>query len=105
MEVFIHDFFHSKKYITEWLCIYKYTYFSIGGTESGCFPLAILGVCLAGTLAILDQDTADDSKSKDLQGVNKSKDLQGVNKKIKSMKDAVGAVTAGISTLDVGLTS
>jgi len=70
-------------------------------TVSGFFPLAILGVCLAGTTAILDQKTANDSKSKDLQGVNKSKDLQDVNKKLKSMKDAVGAATAGISKLDI----
>ena len=71
------------------------TYFSIVGTVSGFFPLAILGVCLAGTSAILDQKTAD---------ISKSKDLQGVNKKLTSMKDAVDAATAGISKLDVGLT-
>ena len=65
------------------------------GGVSGFFPLTILGVCLAGTSAILNQDTAD---------VSNSNDLNSVNKKLKSMKDAVDATTAGISKVDVGST-
>ncbi len=89
------------------------TYFRIVGGVSGFLPLTILGVCLAGTSAILDQDTAKDRRKKELQSVNtklvslkdtvdsQSKDQQKVNKKLKSMKDTVEAVRAGITKLDV----
>ncbi len=36
------------------------------GGVSGFFPLTLLGVCLAGTSAILDQGTADVSNSEDV---------------------------------------
>ncbi len=58
-------------------------------------------MCLAGTSAILDQKTADDSKSKDFQGGKK----KGKKKKQKSRKNAADAATAGLSKLDVGLNS
>ena len=70
------------------------TCFSIVGGVSGFFPLTILGVCLAGTSAILDQDTAKDSRTTE---------LQSVNTKLVSMKQAVDAVTAGMSKIEVGL--
>jgi len=69
------------------------------GTASGNFPLAILGVCLAGTSAILNDDKKDQKRTGSAGG-SKSKDLKGVNKKLKSLKDAAEAVTAGISELD-----
>ena len=72
--------------------INKNTYFRIVGGVSGLFPLTILGVCLAGTSAILDQDTAKDSRTNE---------LQSVNTKLVSMKDTVEAVRKGIAKLDV----
>ncbi len=79
-----HDSIERLSYLL--ICIHAN--FSIVGGVSGFFPLTILGVCLAGTSAILDQDTSDDSKAEDL----------------KSMKNAVDAATTGMSKLDVGLT-
>ena len=70
---------------------------------------------MAGTSDIFDQDTAEDSRTKELQSVNtklesmknavdsQSKDLQKINTKLESMKDAVDAVTAGLSKVEVGL--
>ena len=49
---------------------------------------------MAGTSAILDQDTAEDSRTTE---------LQSVNTKLVSMKQAVDAVTAGMSKIEVGL--
>ena len=70
---------------------------------------------MAGTSAILDQDTAEDRRKKELHSVNtklvsmkdtvdsQSKDLQKVNKKLKSMNDTVEAVGDGITKLDVSM--
>ena len=71
---------------------------------------------MAGTSAILDQDTAKDSRTKkELQSVDtklesvkdavdsQSKDVQKVNKKLKSVKDTVDTVTGGMSRVEVSL--